>query len=826
MKRLLCLLAVVCGMASVATAGPNSGGVLWVHDTGIEFAPDLPLPPASTPPADCAGVDSQQDVDGVERVWKVYAAFAPGSHPRLKTCGWAIRFPEADSLPNSFVRVTGGGIPDEDGPGTDFYIEDLGFPTASGGQIGQSFPTGPRTSTVVALFYFYGYGYNSSGPLPVWTTAEHSVAGNRFFGDEAFPAHLDPIMGYGSLGFGTPGATPCPVDFPEAACCAGDGACTVTEESDCPAPNVWFHGWYVCDPNPCPQLLAGACCFTEGECSELLPVACVNAGGVFYDGPCSPNPCPQPPVGACCFPDGACSILSQTACASSDGVFYDGACEPNPCPQPGACCLTDGSCAMLLQAGCSNLGGTFYDGPCTPNPCPQPPSPGAGDTIGNPFVLPEIPCWVSGTSVGFTNDYDEACPYSGSTAPDVVYAYSASGGVPSINIDLCHSSYDTKVYVYDSTDLDNPIACNDDFYFGAPCYTYSSYLGQVPVVDGQTYYIVIDGYGPSSGFYAMSVSDGGVPPPIGACCAPNGACTVTTEVGCAAPGVWQGPNTNCNPNPCPQPPPITCTAGALLEGEPLCQDGYVDNYNGGCNSTPVIWQAVAPQAGGCAVVCGKSCTYLLYGGSSRDTDWYLSNSGGLVSYTMTAEFPFVMALFTGTDCAGLVYTYYVGQMGETGTLAGSVPVGQEVGFFAANSGFSGFPAEQDYILNICGIQPPPSPPGACCTATGDCIVVTPEVCASVGGTFLGNPTCLPGSCESVATEITSWGSIKARFLQPDAQPVGAACDGRGHACRRGSRRNRRRHRTVTTRSAGGSVPELLGTTRPPKPGSSAVRGGK
>ena len=143
MKQLLCLLAVVCGTVTVATAGPNQGGVLWVHDTGIVFSTDLTLPPVSSPPADCAGVDNQQEADGVERVWKVYAAFAPGSHPRLKTCGWAIQFPEAASSPLSYVGVTGGGIPDEDGAGTDFYIADLGFPTASGGQIGQSFPSGP-----------------------------------------------------------------------------------------------------------------------------------------------------------------------------------------------------------------------------------------------------------------------------------------------------------------------------------------------------------------------------------------------------------------------------------------------------------------------------------------------------------------------------------------------------------------------------------------------------------------------------------------------------------------------------------------------------------
>ena len=57
-------------------------------------------------------------------------------------------------------HVLGGAIPDEDGPGTDFFIGDLGFPTASGGQIGQSFPTGPRLGLVTQLFSFWGFGYN------------------------------------------------------------------------------------------------------------------------------------------------------------------------------------------------------------------------------------------------------------------------------------------------------------------------------------------------------------------------------------------------------------------------------------------------------------------------------------------------------------------------------------------------------------------------------------------------------------------------------------------------------------------------------------------
>jgi hypothetical protein len=35
------------------------------------------------------------------------------------------------------------------------------------------------------------------------------------------------------------------------ACCAPDGACTLTQESDCQPPNTWMGPGTVCDPNPC-----------------------------------------------------------------------------------------------------------------------------------------------------------------------------------------------------------------------------------------------------------------------------------------------------------------------------------------------------------------------------------------------------------------------------------------------------------------------------------------------------------------------------------------------------------------------------------------------
>ena len=220
MRRLLLTLGVFCCMASAAMAGPNAGGVLWVHDIGPIYSDSDPvLPPVSPPPADCASVDNQMPVvvsplPGGEsgRFWKVYAAFPTGSTPRLKSVSWKTQFDENVSAPYSYVTVTFGGVPDADGAGTDFWIGAAGFPTASGGEVGQSFPTGPRTTTVVELFWFFGWGYSAGASygFPAWCTVPYSDPTHRFFVDDATPPNADPIMGYGCLGFGVPGYTPCP----------------------------------------------------------------------------------------------------------------------------------------------------------------------------------------------------------------------------------------------------------------------------------------------------------------------------------------------------------------------------------------------------------------------------------------------------------------------------------------------------------------------------------------------------------------------------------------------------------------------------------------
>jgi hypothetical protein len=212
-------------------------------------------------------------------------------------------------------------------------------------------------------------------------------------------------------------------------------------------------------------------------------------------------------------------------------------------------CGDDPSITLVLTAGdvvyfeCGyyyTTGGTTYNFNVS-GPTPPP----AGDVCATALPL-TVPGTVSGSTTTFNNDYDFACPYTGGTAKDVVYSYTPVQ-TELVTLNLCGgtTNYDTKLYVYAGTCANPPIACNDDLCANPPIYSspYISKLECVPLTAGVTYYVVVDGYGASSGAYTLEAT----------------ICT-----------------------PCV----VECPAGGIPEGEPPCGPGYVDMYNGGCNSTP------------------------------------------------------------------------------------------------------------------------------------------------------------------------------------------------------------------------------------------------
>jgi hypothetical protein len=312
-----------------------------------------------------------------------------------------------------------------------------------------------------------------------------------------------------------------------------------------------------------------------------------------------------------------------------------------------------------------------------PNPVRQ-----GGDTIASATVIPALPYNDSGTTVGRVDDYDEICPYSGATAPDVVYKYVATAS-QAVDIDLCGTSYDSKLYVYDAGL--NLIACNDDFYFDATCGTYVSKLENVAFVNGTTYYIIVDGYGAASGAYVIDIA---------------------AFVPCL----------------------ITCPAGGVAEGEPAMVPEYVDNYNGGCNTPSFPFQSLtATDIAGNLVLCGVSGWYLNAGSNLRDTDWYILTNGnaGAIEVTADAEYATYIFELGPQDCSaiGVIQQATAGPCAEAFMTISGYAAGAPVWFWAGPTVFAapGADTSYDYVVWFSGLD----------------------------GT--------------IATESTTWGSMKALF---------------------------------------------------------------
>ena len=135
-----------------------------------------------------------------------------------------------------------------------------------------------------------------------------------------------------------------------------------------------------------------------------------------------------------------------------------------------------------------------------------------GDTVDDATEITELPASLEGTTSGYTDDYDEVCPYTGATAPDVVYSITPANDM-AVNMTTCYSSYDTKMYVYENevgnlaVTTDGADACSDDTYPPGvdDCTAWTSYIEGVAMTAGNTYYIVIDGYAASEGDYVLDI---------------------------------------------------------------------------------------------------------------------------------------------------------------------------------------------------------------------------------------------------------------------------------------------------------------------------------
>jgi len=253
-----------------------------------------------------------------------------------------------------------------------------------------------------------------------------------------------------------------------------------------------------------------------------------------------------------------------------------------------------------------------------------------GDDCASAVDLGTLPATVSGTTIGYVNDYDEACPYTGGTAPDVVYSYTPATNM-TILASLCtpgtNTDYDTKLYIYEGACPGTVTGCSDDAC-DAPMY--SSYVSELTadLTAGNTYYFVVDGYGTSDGNYTLNVEEYFVPE-------------------------------------CPCPPDADLDEGAI---DTTCGNPGETDMSGGCNMDPSGATGFVEIACN-TVICGTTSAFTTVDGDSRDTDWFNLNLpvADTIRVTLESTAPLFLFELGPTDCATAGVTQQLDQTACGGT---------------------------------------------------------------------------------------------------------------------------------------------------------------
>ena len=285
-----------------------------------------------------------------------------------------------------------------------------------------------------------------------------------------------------------------------------------------------------------------ACCAGDtGTC----PTSCGTTGTRSCNGSCAWGSC-NPPAEECngiddncdtqCDEGWACCAGTTDPCTSSCGTPGTRLCSPSCtlgsctppsescngldddcdtlCDEGWACCLgTTGSCTnpvgvagtWTCEAGC-NWGeccaaaetcGNGYDDDCNGIPddgCGLP-----NDDCSSPGSV-TIGGTTSGTNIGAIDDYSGSC--TGTSGVDVVYSFTL-GSTSDIFIGVHgEDAFDPVIYL--SSSCGGSTYCNDDAYVGVT----SSVIIQDGLASG-TYYLVVDGWGGSTGNFTIEIYTNG-----------------------------------------------------------------------------------------------------------------------------------------------------------------------------------------------------------------------------------------------------------------------------------------------------------------------------
>jgi hypothetical protein len=236
-------------------------------------------------------------------------------------------------------------------------------------------------------------------------------------------------------------------------------------------------------------------------------------------------------------------------------------------------------------------------------------------------------------------------------------------------------------------------------------------------------------------------------PPTGACCAPDGSCTVTESAACTAPNTWSGIGTSCTPNLCVATGACCAPdAGCTVTVEAACT--APNSWSGaGTNCSP----SLCVPTGACCAPTGI-CTMTTEAACVAPSTWQ-----GLLNVCP----PYICPQPTGSCCAP-VGTCTVTLLADCAAPSAWTMFGVcepntciPIGACCAPDGSCTVAAEAACVTpntwsgagTSCSPNACIQPPGACCYPDGSCIYVLHVDCIDFG-LWLGYGTvCSPNPCE-------------------------------------------------------------------------------
>jgi hypothetical protein len=403
------------------------------------------------------------------------------------------------------------------------------------------------------------------------------------------------------------------------------------------------------------------------------------------------------------------------------------ACSP---PEPvGGCCFPDVQfpfCFEVQESQCEAVNGDFFpETLCLGISCDTALAPPNG--ICDDALLLGVPDSVAGDLqyAPILSDLVEDCglPNEGPSL-----WYSVFGNGKRLTVSLCDvaTTFDAQLHVFCAegcaTANFDCVAANDNALSGQ--------CGLDPEVSwcsapGQEYLILVTGKNGAEGAFNLTVE--------------------TESTDCPFPVDCSG---NCF---------INCPQDSIDEGEPFCENEYVDTFNGGCGSSPPVFG----QLSNGDVVCGNSGTFVKSMALSRDVDWYEFTLDEEADVTWRLRATYLVETFILTPGCGSIAAFAIDRGGPCQQM--EINVRLDPGTYTIliePQFFSGVPC--DTFTKWLGelSWTPTENNGACCLDIDTCVETTSTQCAAMGGGFAA-PGILCGQviCDSCPEDVNRDGVI-------------------------------------------------------------------